>query len=100
MKITKSTDQAECIAILDTLAIRHTFQPKPPSVTSDSLMQLDPTTFLVGTNDSGSYTLYVLEGTTQKEAMQFLQDLAKDAGMRHINTRLQFVGDEHSNCLN
>ncbi len=90
MNITTCTDQAECGKVLDELQIREALRPLPPNIACDCLMKLDATSFLVGSNNAGNYTLHLLEDSTQAEAGEFFDALR--AGSKSSNPRLHFVG--------
>jgi hypothetical protein len=97
MHITTTTDQQECCACLDMLGVREVFRPIPPHVTSDSLMQLDETTWIVGTNHHGKYTLHALEECSKAEAWEFLEKIRGNEP--HTNMRLAFVGDNAQEAM-
>lgn len=86
MQIVTTTDQDECLAILDELELRDQFKPVPPHDTCDGVMELGPGYWLVGTNRNGHFTMHLLLDASAGAAWSFLDSL-REPGNGFANPR-------------
>lgn len=91
MTIATTNNQPEIEAVLKTLDIESVFQPVPPQVVCDGIIQIDGSSWLVGTNDRGNITLHFLDECTKAEAWKFFHDL-RGPNNTYINPRISFCG--------
>lgn len=91
MKVTTTTNQPECHAVLRELVCEEVFRPTPPIPVCDGILQLADDLWLVGTNDRGQLTLHILEECCDVEAWEFFHNL-RGGNNRYLNPRISFVG--------
>ena len=96
----ESTDQADCIALLTELGILEAFKPVPPRTVCDCRMQINDNAWLVGTNDAGTYTLVILIGADQSDAIVYQTALMKKANCGRTNHRAIAVLPESNPSVN
>lgn len=95
MNVTTTTSQAEALCAMAVLGIKpEQLVSRIPGATTDSIMQLNDTSWLIITNDNGRYTLHCIENATSEEAWKYHRSLCQP-GYGQTNPRLEFVGGKH-----
>ena len=91
MTVTTCNEQPVCLFALAWLRINpESLRPKPPSTTSDGLMQLGETNWLIITNNAWHFNVHVLENASKTEAWDYFHSL-KPAGVVSTNPRAVFL---------
>ena len=92
MEIITCEVQEECRQVLTALNCFEVFRPTPPIPYCDGIMSIDEQTWLVGSNNAGTYTLWMLTETTHDEAWAFFRRIRGEKN-HYINPRLTVLGD-------
>ncbi|MDB6027522.1 MAG: hypothetical protein JWM68_3745 [Verrucomicrobiales bacterium] len=92
MKVETMLDQAECLEVITAMGIREVLKPLPPNKCCDGMLQLNDagTSFLIATNNEGTYSLHLLTECDQGQAWEFHRTLNK----KPVNPRLHYMDSQ------